>query len=151
MIIIFLSLSDIYRINEHGIYTDLMRKFRDEGHCVHIISPAERKWGKETQIIETDGVKILKVKTLNIQKTNVLEKGIGTLMVERQYIRAIKELIPDLHFDLIIFSTPPITFTNVVKFLKRRNPQAISYLLLKDIFPQNAVDIEMFSKRSPFY
>jgi glycosyltransferase involved in cell wall biosynthesis len=31
----------------------------------------------------------------------------------------------------------------VVKFLKRENPQAISYLQLKDIFPQNAVDIGM--------
>lgn len=44
---------------------------------------------------------------------------------------------------MITYSTPPITFTNVVKYLKRENPQAISYLQLKDIFPQNAVDIGM--------
>ena len=34
----------------------------------------------------------------------------------------------------------------VVKFLKKKNPQAKTYLLLKDIFPQNAVDIGMMSK-----
>jgi hypothetical protein len=38
-----------------------------------------------------------------------------------------------------------------VKFVKKQNPQAISYLLLKDIFPQNAVDIGMFGKNSLFY
>lgn len=55
-----------------------------------------------------------------------------------------------MRFDVILYSTPPITFTSVVKFLKKRNPQAISYLLLKDIFPQNAVDIGMFGEKSVF-
>jgi len=79
-----------------------------------------------------------------------VEKGIGTLMMEGQYKRAIKKHLSDVRFGLILYSTPPITFTNVVRYLKRQNPQAVSYLLLKDIFPQNAVDIGMFSKGSLF-
>lgn len=148
MNIIFITLSNINSIKERGIYADLMRKFRDEGHQVHIISPIERRFGQETHVIDTDGVKILKVKTLNIQKTNVVEKGVGTLLIERQYQSAIKRHLGDVRFDLILYSTPPITFTNVVKYLKKHNPQAVSYLLLKDIFPQNAVDIGMFGKKS---
>ena len=150
MNIIFITLSNINSIKDRGIYADLMRKFRDEGHQVHIISPIERRFGKDTHVIDTDGVKILKVKTLNIQKTNVVEKGIGTLLIERQYQSAIKKHLGNVRFDLILYSTPPITFTNVVRFLKQRNPQAISYLLLKDIFPQNAVDIGMFGEKSVF-
>ena len=150
MNIIFITLSNINSIKERGIYADLMRKFRDEGHQVHIISPIERRFGKDTHVIDTDGVKILKVKTLNIQKTNVVEKGIGTLLIERQYQSAIKKHLGNVKFDLILYSTPPITFTNVVRFLKKRNPLAISYLLLKDIFPQNAVDIGMFGEKSVF-
>ena len=150
MNIIFITLSNINSIKDRGIYADLMRKFRDEGHQVHIISPIERRSGKDTHVIDTDGVKILKVKTLNIQKTNVVEKGIGTLLIERQYQSAIKKHLGNVRFDLILYSTPPITFTNVVRFLKQRNPQAISYLLLKDIFPQNAVDIGMFGEKSVF-
>lgn len=150
MNIIFITLSNINSIKDRGIYADLMRKFRDEGHQVHIISPIERRFGKDTHVIDTDGVKILKVKTLNIQKTNVVEKGIGTLLIERQYQSAIKKHFGNVRFDLILYSTPPITFTNVVRFLKKRNPQAISYLLLKDIFPQNAVDIGMFGEKSVF-
>lgn len=150
MNIIFVTLSNIFDINQRGIYTDLMRKFRDEGHDICIVSPAERRTGMDTNLADSDGIHLLKVRTLNIQKTNILEKGIGTLMIEGQFKRAIKKYLSDVQFDLILYSTPPITFTNVVKFLKRKNPKAVSYLLLKDIFPQNAVDIDLFGQRSVF-
>ena len=151
MNLIFITLSNIYEISHPGIYADLMRKFRDEGHQVYIVSPTERRSGNGTELINVDGVKILKVWTLNMQKTNVVEKGIGMLMIENQYKKAIKKKLSDIKFDLILYSTPPITFTNVVRYLKRQNPQAVSYLLLKDIFPQNAVDIGLFSKKSLFH
>ena len=150
MNIIFITLAGIDSIEKSGIYEDLMRKFRDEGHHVHIVSPLERRVGQSTHIQEINGVRILRVRTLNIQKTNVVEKGIGTLLIEGQFQRAIQRYFGHIQFDLILYSTPPITFTNVVKYLKRKNPKAISYLLLKDIFPQNAVDIGMFGEHSIF-
>lgn len=150
MNIIFLTLYRIDNIEEHKLYPDLMRKFRDEGHQVYIVTPCERRLGLKTGLIDNNGVHILNVKTLNIQKTNVVEKGIGTLLMERQYKAAIMKYLGDIKFDLITYSTPPITFTNVVKYLKKENPQAITYLQLKDIFPQNAVDIGMFGEKSVF-
>ena len=150
MNIIFITLAGIDSIEESGIYADLMRKFRDEGHHVHIVSPLERRVGQSTHIQEINGARILRVRTLNIQKTNVVEKGIGTLLIEGQFQRAIQRYFGHIQFDLILYSTPPITFTNVVKYLKRKNSKAISYLLLKDIFPQNAVDIGMFGEHSIF-
>lgn len=151
MNVIFLTLYKIQNIEERGIYTDLMRKFRDEGHRVYIVSPVERRFGLPTALKKIDGVHILNVKTLNVQKTNVVEKGIGTLLLEMQFKKAIKKYLDRISFDLILYSTPPITLNNVVNFLKDNNPQAITYLLLKDIFPQNAVDLGMFSKNSLFY
>ena len=151
MNIIFLTLSRISNIEERTIYADLMRKFRDEGHQVYIVSPSERRLGLKTSLSNEKGVHILNVKTLNVQKTNVIEKGVGTFLLERQYRSAIQKYLKNVKFDLIIYSTPPITFTNVVKFLKKQNPGAISYLLLKDIFPQNAIDLGIFSKKSVFY
>lgn len=147
MNIIFLTLARLTDIKKHGLYEDLMREFRDEGHQVHIVCPVERRLGQETTLTEISGVKMLYVKTLNIQKTNVVEKGLGTLLIERQYIKAIKKHLSGVSFNLITYSTPPITFTNVVKYLKRKNPKAISYLQLKDIFPQNAVDLGMLDER----
>lgn len=146
MNVVFLTMSRFAGIANRGIYTDLMRKFRDEGHNVYIVAPHERSMGKPTELMETDGAHILGVKTLNLQKSSVIEKGVGQVLVESQYKRAIKNYFKGIKFDLILYSTPPITFPKVIKYLKRSNPQAKTYLLLKDIFPQNAVDIGMMSK-----
>ena len=151
MNIIFLTLIHIDDVNKGFVYTDLMRRFRDDGHQVYIVSACERRLGLITSIVENNGVKILNVKTMNIQKTNIIEKGIGTVLLENQFKKAIKKYLNGIKFDLITYSTPPITLTNVVKYLKKKSPNAISYLQLKDIFPQNAVDMGMFSNKSLFY
>lgn len=151
MKVIFLTISRIQNIEERGIYTDLMRAFRDKGHEVCIVYPHERKFGLPTSLKKMDGIHLLGVKTLNIQKTNKVEKGIGTILLETQFKLAIQKHLSEISFDLILYSTPPITLTSVVRYLKSKNPKALSYLLLKDIFPQNAVDIGMFSKKSLFY
>lgn len=150
MNVVFLTLDRFFNINDREISEDLMRKFRNEGHNVYVVVPRERRFGLSTKLEVQSGVNILGVKTLNIQKTNILEKGIGTLLIESQYVSAIKKYLDNIKFDLILYTTPPITFTGVVDYLKRKNPQAISYLLLKDIFPQNAVDIGLFGEKSFF-
>lgn len=145
MKIIFLTLSRINSIEERSIYTDLLRKFRDEGHEVTIVTPLERRLGVDTNMLEVDGVSILQVKTLNITKSHIVEKGIATLSIEYQYLRAIKRYLNDTQFDLVLYSTPPITFEKVINYIKKRD-NAYAYLLLKDIFPQNAVDMKMMKK-----
>jgi glycosyltransferase involved in cell wall biosynthesis len=150
MNVLFLTICEIIDINERGIYTDLIRKFRDEGHRVYVVSPRERKGGGNSTYIEQRGVYVLGVKTLNLQKTNLFEKGIATLLIERQFKNAIRQNLKDMAFDLILYSTPPITFTNVVRYVKKRDG-SVSYLLLKDIFPQNAVDMKFISKWNLIY
>ena len=145
MNILFLTLSHINTIEERGIYTDLLRKFRDEGHEVTIVTPLERRLGVDTNMLKVDGVSILQVKTLNITKSHIVEKGIATLSIEYQYLRAIKKYLKDTQFDLVLYSTPPITFEKVINYIKKRD-SAYAYLLLKDIFPQNAVDMKMMKK-----
>lgn len=133
-------------ISDEGIYPSLLRKFREEGWDIYIVAPRERSLEMKTELVESNGASILGVKTLNLQKTNVIEKGLGQVSIELLYKRAIKKYLNAIHFDLILYSTPPITFPNVISYLKKNNPKAKTYLLLKDIFPQNAVDIGMMSK-----
>src|SRR5665647_345772 len=139
MKLLFLTILKINSLEERGIYTDLLRKFSDEGHEVFIVSPAERRYNTPTNLKNEKGVTLLQVKSLNLQKTNIIEKGIGTLALEYQFLWAVKKKFPDEKFDLILYSTPPITFTKVINFIKKRD-KAYAYLLLKDIFPQNAID-----------
>ncbi|WP_313552516.1 glycosyltransferase family 4 protein [Aerococcus sp.] len=146
MNLLFLSLGRIENIKEQGIYTDLLRKFRDEGHTVYVLSPRERRYNLPTTYIIDDGIHSIKVKVGNIIKINLIEKGISTLLIQRQYISAIKKYLDDVQFDLILYATPPITIEKVVKFVKDRD-DAKTFLLLKDIFPQNAIDLKLFKKK----
>lgn len=145
MNILFLTLIDFNTIDEPGIYQDLLREFANHGHKVFAISPVERRKNQETKILKTNKATILKLKIGNTQKTNIIEKGISTVCIEPQFIAGIKRYFFDVVFDLIIYSTPPITFCNAIEFVKKRDG-AKTYLLLKDIFPQNAVDIGMMAK-----
>lgn len=145
MNILFLTLLDFDTLEDRNIYTDLLREFRKNGHTVYAISPVEKRRNINTHLIEEKGCAILKLRIGNTQKTNIIEKGISTLLIEPQFISAIKKYFSNVKFDLILYSTPPITFCNAIEFVKKRD-NAKTYLLLKDIFPQNAVDMGMLSK-----
>lgn len=143
--LVFLTMARMTVLSHRGIYYDLLRKFQSEGWGIYVVTPHERSLGLPTELKEDGEVHFLGVKTLNLQKTNAIEKGVGQVLVESQYKAAIKKYFSDVKFDLILYSTPPITFPKVIAYLKRQNPQAMTYLLLKDIFPQNAVDLGMMS------
>lgn len=148
MNVLFLTLANVQSISTHGIYEDLLREFARHGHQVYVVSPAERRLGEETRLLREKDSTILRVRTGNIQKTNLIEKGISTILLESQFVSAIRKLLSDVKFDLVLYSTPPVTLAKVVQFVKQRDG-AKSYLLLKDIFPQNAVDLGMMQKTGP--
>ena len=143
--ILFLTLSNVSNIDQSGLYQDLLREFAKKGHRVFVVSPTERRNKEKTHLIKNDNATILRVQTGNIQKTNLFEKGLSTILLETQFISAIKKYLSDVKFDLVMYSTPPITLAGAVQFIKKRDG-AQTYLLLKDIFPQNAVDIGVMSK-----
>ncbi len=145
MNVLFLTLLDFNSLDENNIYTDLLREFAKNGHNTVVISPRERRLNEETQLITEDNCKILKLKIGNIQKTGIIEKGISTFLLEAQFKSGVKKYFGDIKFDLVLYSTPPITLAGVVEYIKKRD-NAKTYLLLKDIFPQNAVDIGMMTK-----
>lgn len=146
MNVLFLSLGFPER-SDRNIYSDLMQEFGHRGNQVYVVCQRERRFGKQTELNLENGIHVLRVKTGNITKTNVFEKGISTVLIESQFKKAIIRYFRGIKFDLILYSTPPITFEKVVKFLKNRD-NCKTYLLLKDIFPQNAVDIGMIKRGS---
>ena len=146
MKIIFLTLLDFESYSAHNIYCDLLREFIRNGHDVYCISPTERRTGHGTALKENG--RLLKLRIGNTQKTNIVEKGISTMLIEPQFVAAIKKYFSDVKFDLVLYSTPPITLANAVRYIKNRDG-AKTYLMLKDIFPQNAVDLGLMSKTGP--
>lgn len=148
MNVLFLSLENFKSINESNLYTDILRQFTRNDHFVYSVSPIERRYKEKTELICEGNSKILRLQIGNIQKTNLIEKGFSTLAIEHQYIKGIKKFFSDVKFDLILYVTPPITFCKVIEYIKKRD-RAFAYLMLKDIFPQNAVDLNFLKKTGP--
>lgn len=146
MNVLFLTLLGFESLRERNLYSDLLREFVNNGHQVYAISPVEKRQNQETHIIEEENATILRLQIGNTQKTNIIEKGISTVLIEPTFKKAIKEYFSDVKFDLILYSTPPITLVSAIEYVKKRDG-AKTYLLLKDIFPQNAVDIGIMSKK----
>lgn len=142
MNILFLTLA--YPINnQKNIYSDLMNEFIGRGHDVWVVCQSERRNNTKTNLKRSQNINVLRVRTGNLTgKVSLIEKGITTLTIEKCFINAIEKYIQGVKFDLVIYSTPPITFSSAVHYIKKRD-NAKSYLLLKDIFPQNAVDLGM--------
>ena len=148
MKILFLSIGNLKNLLEHALYPDLLRSIKEQGHDVYAICANEKRNGEETKLSVEANINVLRVRTGNITKVNLIEKGISTLLIESQFKRAIKKHFKNIKFDLVIYSTPPITFVGAISYIKKRD-NAKTYLLLKDIFPQNAVDIGMMTKSGP--
>ncbi len=145
MNVLFLTIGRLKDINAPGIYTDLLRFFHQEGHEVYVACSREKKHNLPTEYKNENGFHFLRVKIGNITQCSTIEKGISTVRVQGQYIRAIQKHLRDVRFNLVIYTTPPITLLKAVQYVKNRDG-AKTYLLLKDIFPQNAVDIGLMPK-----
>ncbi len=144
MNVLFLTLLGFETLQDRNIYTDLLREFVKNGHQVFVISPVEKRQNQPTHLIKEENSTILRLQIGNTQKTNIVEKGISTIMIEPTFKKAIQKYYSDVKFDLVLYSTPPITLVSAVEYVKKRDG-ARTYLLLKDIFPQNAIDIGMMS------
>lgn len=147
MKILFLMIK--YDEGSNGLYEELVEEFVEQGNEIYIATINERRNGNPTELIEDKSKKILRIKTGNMFKTNFIEKGLTTISLGYLFKKNIKKYWSNIEFDVVIQNTPPITFTPVIKWLKQKN-ELISYLILRDIFPQNALDLGIIKNKFLF-
>ena len=114
---------------------------------VYILSPTERGDKITNRIIKKDNVTIIQVKSLKTQKTNKVEKLLSSLILEFLFLKSYRKELNNIEFDIVLFPTPTIFvnyFLNKIKLSKN----GFKYLLLKDIFPQNAIDLNLIKSNS---
>ncbi len=131
------------------IYTDLAEEL-GKIHNVTVVTNIERNKKQKTYISEERNCLVLRVKTGNQYNVNIIEKGLTLITIDFLLIRAIKKYFKGSNFDLILYESPPVTLSNVVKYAKRKY-KSRTFLMLKDIFPQNAVDLGIFKRNSLLY
>lgn len=145
MNVLFVSMAQLEDLGEPGIYSDLLREFAARGHRVRAVSPRERRTALPTELSESHGIGVLKVAVGNLTKSSLPEKGVATLRLNSQLSAAYRRHWQGEPVDLIIYATPPTTVHGFVSEVKKTTG-ARAYLLLKDIFPQNSLDLGMLSE-----
>lgn len=145
MNILFLTLAKIRAHSDRGIYPDLIRELAKRGHSVYLLTPHERSDKDEfVSASSENGVHIIRARIEDYFNRGLIKKGISAVTLSGRYIEAIETNCRSVKFDLILYSTPPVTFNKVIKRYKQRD-NAKTYLLLKDIWPQGPADMGALS------
>lgn len=140
--VLFLLISFRHTPGDSNLYTDLVHEFAARGHQVSVATLLEAREGGQTHVDLHDGVRVLHVRCGDLFGVGPIRKGLTMLSLPRRFDAALRRHFPAERFDLVIYPTPPITFAPVVRRLKAQQGCG-TYLILRDIFPQNAKDLGM--------
>jgi glycosyltransferase involved in cell wall biosynthesis len=132
------------------IYTDLAEALHEAGHEITVAVSEQARNLSKTQMKKERGFDVLRVVTGNYYDVGLIEKGITTLRIPTLMKKGISQYLSDRKFDFILYEAPPVTNASLVSWAKKKF-QCSSYLMLKDIFPQNAADIGIMKKNSPIF
>lgn len=129
------------------IYTDLAEALHQAGHEITVAVSEETKNLNRTQIKNERGFDVLRIATGNYYDVGIIEKGTTTLRIPTLMKKGISQYLNNHKFDFILYEAPPVTNASLVSWAKKTF-RCLSYLMLKDIFPQNAVDIGVMKENS---
>jgi len=125
-------------ISSAKLIHDLAVEFHRLGHEPIVVAPDENIL-KETQVSYENGVKVLRIRTGKIKSTSKLIRAFNEIRLSKIIWKRGKEFFNENPCDLIVYYSPSIFFGLLVKKLKKKFACS-SYLILRDIFPQWAVD-----------
>ena len=133
-------------LSQSAMYSDMVNEFQQNGHKVLPMAPIISDSSKSYISIENQ-IEVLRVKTLDVFSKNVFEKGFANLLLSYQFKNAFTAFWKNKAIDLVIVATPSVMFADFVSDIKKSKGSQV-YLMQKDIFPQNAVDLGLMNKKS---
>ena len=119
---------------------ELARELAYQGHQVTVITP-KLKVSRASLLQEDslDGVVVWRFQCGPLKDVNKVTRAINESLLSHNAWRAINRQVKEHTFDGIIYYSPSIFFGPLVAKLKTRC-KCKSYLVLRDFFPQWAVD-----------
>lgn len=125
---------------------ELAIEFKNKGHQVTVLCPLP----KSNKLLKTgfiDGVQVLYFKSGEIKNISKLKRAINESLLSKYAWKATKSYFTAHPQDGIIYYSPTIFFGQLVTKLKKLW-KCPSYLILRDIFPQWAIDNGLIKKKS---
>lgn len=124
---------------------DLVREFVEQGHAPTVVVPTASllsPWSVE----ESDGITLLRVRTPRTKDIDYVRRTLNEMRLPHVLLRALRNsgLAAD-RWDGIVWYSPTIFLGPIVRAL-RRESRCRSYLILRDIFPEWAVDMGLMRR-----
>lgn len=128
---------------------DLAQQFAALGHQPVVIVPSptsDEPWTVE----RIEGVDVLRIKAPPTRAATHFRRALAEMWLPFAMLRKVRESpLHSTKWDLIVWYSPPIFFGPLIWVLRRASG-ARTYLILRDIFPEWAVDLGII-KKGPVY
>ena len=128
---------------------DLAVEFYRLGHEPIVVAPDENIL-QEHQVSCENGIKVLRIRTGKIKSATRFVRAFNEIRLSKIIWKKGKQFFDENPCDLIIYYSPSIFFSSLVKRLKKKFA-CPSYLILGDIFPEWAVEIGILRKGLVYY
>jgi glycosyltransferase involved in cell wall biosynthesis len=128
---------------------DLSREFVRQGHDVTVMvaSPELRE---DWRIDLWNGVRIVRLRTPKTKDVSYVRRTFGELLMPFAMLRNLKKTpLATEQWDGVVWYSPTIFLGPVANVLKRRS-RCPSYLIIRDIFPEWAVDMGLMGRGLPY-
>jgi glycosyltransferase involved in cell wall biosynthesis len=130
---------------------DLAEQFAALGHRTVVFAPVpdgQQSW----QIEEIGGVEVLRLAAPRVRVESNARRAIAEMRLPLTLLRNFqKSPLASTEWDLVVWFSPPIFYRPLISALGRLSKgRARNYMILRDIFPEWAVDLGIL-KKGPVY
>lgn len=118
-----------------------------QGHDVVVLTPGTKK--QKTRLLKEklDGVHVWRFKSGPVKDVSRLRRLVNESALSFNAWLGLRSYLEGWRFDGIVFYSPSIFFGPLVGWLKKKN-NCKAYLVLRDLFPQWAIDEGIIGPRS---
>lgn len=128
---------------------DLSREFARQGHALTVLLPATEQ--PEPWLLEEfDGVQVLRLKAPRTKDIGYMRRTLAELFMPFAMLRNFrKSTLAKERWDGVVWYAPSIFHGPLVSALKKSS-RCKGYLIIRDIFPEWAVDMGLMGKGLPY-
>src|SRR5690554_6354437 len=128
---------------------DLSREFVRQGHELTVLLPSsdlEKPWALE----DFDGVRVLRLRAPKTKDIDYVRRTLGEFLMPYAMLRNLrKSPLADEQWDGVVWYAPSIFFGPIASALKKAGG-CKGYLIIRDIFPEWAVDMGLMGRGLPY-
>lgn len=128
---------------------DLSREFVRQGHELTVLLPSaelEQAWALE----DFHGVRVLRLRAPRTKDIDYVRRTMGEFLMPYTMLRNLrKSPLADERWDGVVWYAPSIFFGPIVSALKKASG-CKGYLIIRDIFPEWAVDMGLMGRGLPY-